>query len=89
MISSKRPFLYEDLKPSILIRENLVECPVRGCSISVPRQRRVFRREKQFQCPAHGIYISPTTFEYEHEKDNLICKDGDDLDHLEIGRAHV
>ena len=36
-----------------------------------------------FKCPKHNIYISPTTFEYQSELDNLLWKDEADLDLLD------
>ncbi|MDI3527078.1 MAG: hypothetical protein PWR03_1261 [Tenuifilum sp.] len=65
----------KELKPAIKIEENSVECPVKGCSIKVERQRITFKREQKYQCPVHKIYISPTTFEYETEQDYLLWYD--------------
>ncbi len=75
-------FGVKELKESIEITETTVECPVKGCSEEVERQRKVFRREKRFKCPKHNIYISPSTFEYQSEPDNLLWKDKADLDLL-------
>jgi hypothetical protein len=76
-----------DLKPTIALSDTYVECPVRGCTIRVERQRVSFKREKRFQCPDHGIYISPTTFEYPDETDNLLWKDSTDLSLLQAIKA--
>jgi hypothetical protein len=73
----------QDLKPKITITPTNVECPVKGCCRSVERQRRSFRREERFQCPDHKIYISPSTFEYACEADNLLWQNKADLDLLE------
>jgi len=70
----------EELKESIEITETTVECPVKGCSEKVERQREVFKREERFKCPEHNIYISPSIFEYQSELDNLLWKDKADLD---------
>ena len=70
----------EELKGSIEITEATVECPVKDCSEKVERQRKVFKRKKRFKCPKHNIYISPSTFEYQNESDNLLWKDKTDLD---------
>ncbi len=70
----------KELKESIKITKTTVECPVRGCSEKVERQRKVFKREERFKCRKHNIYISPSTFEYEGESDNLLWKDKADLD---------
>ncbi|NSW44256.1 MAG: hypothetical protein HPY79_00280 [Bacteroidales bacterium] len=71
-------FGLKELKPEIKIEENSVECPVKDCSIKVERQRQVFKREQKYQCPIHKIYISPTTFEYETEQENLLWFDNSD-----------
>lgn len=65
----------KELKSSIKITENSVECPVKECLIKVERQRKSFKKEQKFQCPIHKIYISPSTFEYETEQDNLLWTD--------------
>jgi len=70
----------EKLKESIELTETMVECPVKGCSEKVERQREIFKREERFKCPKHNIYISPSTFEYQSELDNLLWKDKADLD---------
>jgi len=69
----------EELKESIDITEKTVECPVKGCSKNVDRQRKVFKLEERFKCPKHNIYISPTTFEYQNEIDNILWKEKTDL----------
>lgn len=71
------------LKPHIFVSETQVECPVRGCSQKVARQRQVFKSAPQFQCPEHHIYVSPSTFEYPTELDNLLWKDEQDIALLE------
>jgi len=73
----------EELKESIEITDTTVECPVKGCSEKVERQRKVFKREERFKCSKHNIYISPSTFEYQSELDNLLWKNKVDLDLLE------
>jgi len=73
----------KDLKPKIAMTSNDVECPVKGCSQIVERQRKHFRREEKFQCPDHKIYISPSTFEYVNEADNLLWQKKADLELLE------
>jgi hypothetical protein len=70
----------KELKESIEITETTVECPVKGCSEKIERQREVFKREERFKCPKHNIYVSPSTFEYQSELDNLLWKDQADLD---------
>jgi len=70
----------EELKESIEITETTVECPVKGCNGKVERQREVFKREERFKCLKHNIYISPSTFEYQSELDNLLWKNKADLD---------
>jgi len=73
----------EELKESIEITDTTVKCPVKGCSEEVERQRKVFKREERFKCSKHNIYISPSTFEYQSELDNLLWKNKVDLDLLE------
>lgn len=65
----------KDLKEKIIVTCDIVECPVKGCTYLVPRQKITFKKQKEFQCPIHKIYISPSTFEYEHEEDNLLWHD--------------
>jgi hypothetical protein len=72
-----------DLKGSIEVTEISVECPVRDCKTIVPRQRGEFQCSKDFFCLKHGIYISPSTFEYYTYTDNLLWKDETDLDLLQ------
>lgn len=69
----------EELKENIGITKTTVECPVKGCCEILERQRKVFKRQKKFKCPVHNIYISPSTFEYQSELDNLLWKDQVDL----------
>jgi hypothetical protein len=73
----------EELKKWIEKTETRVECPVEGCSEKVERQRVSFTTESKFKCPVHNIYISPSTFEYQSELDNLLWKDKVDLDLFE------
>ena len=56
-----------------------MECPVRDCPEKVPRQRKVFRHQEKFKCPRHHIYISPSTFEYQDELDNILWREPSDL----------
>lgn len=62
----------DKLKAEISITDTEVECPVKECSTRVPRQRQRFKPLPQFFCRSHRIYISPSTFEYENEEDNLL-----------------
>jgi hypothetical protein len=68
-----------DLKPQIQVGDTRVECPVSGCLETVQRQRTSFKREPSFQRQKHKIYISPSTFEYANEADNLLWTNSDDL----------
>jgi len=65
----------DDLKPTVLVTEDQVECPVKGCSRRVERQRGYFSAKPQFCCPEHSIYISPSTFEYGRLEDALLYPD--------------
>lgn len=71
-------FAIEDLKEQIIVTDTSVECPVKGCTEKVEQQRKVFRREARFKCQRHNIYISPSTFEYKSEWDNMLWTDEDD-----------
>ena len=77
----------EELKGNIGITKTTVECPVKGCSEKIERQRKSFKREEKFKCPIHNIYISPSTFEYQSELDNLLWKDRADLDLFKMIRT--
>ncbi len=61
-----------ELKYEIKIFDDKVERPVSGCEEWVPRQKNNFKAINKFKCPKHKIFISPSTFEYEEEKDNLL-----------------
>ncbi len=73
-------FGWNDLKERIALTDATVECPVRDCDTIVERQRRTFRREAKFGCPAHAICISPSTFEYEEPLANMLWTEPEDLD---------
>lgn len=72
-------FGFKDLKNVISVKDNSVECPVLNCTAEVARQRKVFKRDLLFQCPVHKIFISPSTFEYESDSDNLLWQDQSDI----------
>ena len=74
---------FDELKNEIAIGATTVECPIRGCPRRVARQRKEFLKEERFRCPEHRIVISPSTFEYDREEDNLLCRDATDLALLE------
>jgi hypothetical protein len=64
------------LKETITITDGTVECPVKGCTTAVERARQGEPlRQPKFLCEQHGIHISPTTFEYADEWDNLLWRD--------------
>ena len=70
----------KELKNTIKVTDTTVECPVKGCREKVARQRKSFKQQEKFKCPKHNIYISPSTFEYQDELDNILWKEKDDLD---------
>lgn len=71
-------YLLPNLKKEVIIEDFVVECPVVGCKNFVERQKSKFLRKPQFFCKQHRIYISPSTFEYESEEDNLLwCHETD------------
>lgn len=72
----------KSLKRKIVVKEETVSCPVKDCNEFVDRQRNYFRKEENFKCPIHDIYISPTTFEYNNELDNILWKNKEDLNLL-------
>lgn len=80
-------FGMRELKPRIENTSTTVECPVIGCHYRVERQRKSFKREDKFRCPVHRIYISPTTFEYENDMDNLLWRSTADLALLDSIKA--
>ncbi len=61
-----------NLKESIELTDDVVVCPVCSCDKKVTRQRNHFRVSKEFYCEEHRIFISPSAFAYEEEKDNLL-----------------
>lgn len=71
------------LKSKISVTPTHVECPVKGCNHRVPRQRKSFHRDVDFQCPEHQIFISPSTFEYNDVTDNLLRNSPTDFELLE------
>lgn len=71
-----------DLKDTIKVTQATVECPVKGCTQLVPRQRKAFKRLDEFKCPEHNIFISPSTFEYKNRLDNILWKSKLDTDLL-------
>jgi hypothetical protein len=72
-----------NLKPRLRVTATHVECPVQDCAETVERQRHRFRRDPKYRCPRHGIYISPSAFEYDAPEDNLLWTAPDDLALLE------
>lgn len=69
----------QELKDQIEITETTVECPVIGCNQKIERQRIVFKRKEIFKCPNHNIFISPSTFGYQNETDNMLWTDDGDM----------
>lgn len=75
-------YTIQDLKPTLAVNDT-VSCPVKDCSRSVKKQTTTFRTEPDFFCEAHGIYISPSTFEYADYRKNLLWMSARDIDLLE------
>lgn len=80
-------FGIEELKESIKITETTVEYTVKGCQKTIPKMTKKgvnldsSKEEiEPYQCPKHNIYISPLTFKYQSELDNLLWKEKADLD---------
>lgn len=76
-------YLIQNLKPTLAVNDDTVSCPYRDCSHTVKKQTVSFKTEPEFLCETHGIYISPSTFEYADYKDNLLWRSADDVDLLE------
>ena len=68
----------KDLKPKIKITDSTVECPVKGCKELVMRQKNSFKRDIEYKCSKHKIFISPSTFGYLSDYDNLLWMDSED-----------
>ena len=49
-------FGLQELKEYLEVTPESVECPVKGCAVKVPRQRKVFRRLREFMCPEHNVF---------------------------------
>jgi hypothetical protein len=66
-------FGYHELKEQNKPGQNELCCPHKDCSETLPRIRKneVLTNER-FQCPVHKIFISPSTWVYPKEKDNLL-----------------
>jgi hypothetical protein len=71
------------LKPRIHADAHKVECPVLGCTTRVVRQRSVFRRDDEFQCAEHAIYISAGTHEHADYTANLLLADSENVQLLQ------
>ena len=71
-------FSAEALKKEIEITETTIECPVKDCREKVERRRRNSGKHTKFKCPKHNISISPSTFVYPSEFDNLLWKERQD-----------
>jgi uncharacterized protein (UPF0248 family) len=80
---------YNNLKKTRKATSDWVECPVEGCDVKVKRMSQSGLNLnsdknllKDYYCTEHKIFISPSTFEYEDELDNLLWNDKDDLELL-------
>lgn len=68
-----------DLKEKITITTETVECPVKGCTLTVDRKRRKDNEGMNFTCEKHGILITPSTFIYNNDQNNLVRPDDIEL----------
>ena len=77
-------FGVEELKDCIEITKTTVECPVNGCNEKVVRKYKpdTHKYTDEFKCKTHNIFISPSTFKYQNESDNLLWKEPSDLELL-------
>lgn len=76
-----------DLKEKLKITDQSIECPVKGCNVIVDRMYRTGNEGKNFECSIHKIKITPSTFIYNSDADNLLWNDNEDktlLDNISI-----
>jgi hypothetical protein len=78
----------KELKPKIFATDDTVECPVNGCTNIVKRQRKHFRRSREFLCPRHNIFVGPSTFEYLNEDENFLWHEREDRAFLDAVHRH-
>ena len=76
------PYGIAELRPVQCVSEDTVRCHVAGCTVEVPRQRQHFRVREEYLCPVHGIYLSPSTFQYQDRYRNLLWCDEQDRRYL-------
>jgi hypothetical protein len=72
------PYGTDDLREERIVSETAVTCHVSGCPTTVARQRWFFQASDEFLCRDHGIYLSPTTFQYAEPTRNLLWRYADD-----------
>ena len=65
-------FNINDLERQINIVNDTIKCTIKNCKTYVKIQSKKFIRDNRFLCPVHNIYISPSTYDYLEEKDNLL-----------------
>jgi len=78
------PYGMAELRPTRVVSADTVRCHVVGCMVEVPRQRRRFRADNTYLCLQHGIYLSPSTFQYRDPYCNLLWRDDTDRCCLQI-----
>lgn len=61
-----------ELKERLKVTEETVECPIKGCSIVVQRRRKGDKNSSDFVCHLHKLDISPSTFSYATEQENML-----------------
>lgn len=74
------------LKPNRPVEDDYVSCPVMGCEFKVPCMTRDGpdldhdqEKLKDYFCPQHMIFISPSTFEYKEPLTSIIWQEKEDL----------
>jgi hypothetical protein len=72
------PYGVAELRPVSSVSQCTVTCHVTGCTTTVARQEKHFRAREEFLCPAHRIYLSPTTFQHQCPHRNLLWRDDED-----------
>jgi len=70
---------FHELKEQLEVTASLIGCPVQNCEEIVRRRRKGDKASPDFICPVHHLDISPSTFSYESETDNMLWADASDL----------
>jgi hypothetical protein len=72
------PYGISELRRTRILTESTVACHVDGCPTVVERARGRFQVHERFLCPQHGIFVSPSTYQYVDYQRNLLWTDDGD-----------